>query len=175
MTLFAVMTLTMFAQTKKYVSLELAGSNGLGGISYDSRLKSNSKFGYKIRLGYGYEYHDGVRHWYFSPIKAYLPENKRINNSFTLPFNMYYLFGKEKNYLETGLGICTFYADYNNYNEAGLGYFTFGRVAYRHESVNNKLAFSLGLDLPFRTPGSGINFSLGIVPSFTIGWRMFGE
>ena len=173
--LFVISTLTMIAQTKKYLGLELAGSNGLVGVSYDSRFDKNDKFGYKIRLGYGYEYHDGARHWYLSPIKVFFPEDEKINNSITLPISVYYLLGKNKNFLETGLGICTFYADYRNRNEKGLGYFSFARVAYRHESVKNKLSFSAGLDLPFYTPGSGLGYSLALVPSISIAYRLFGE
>lgn len=171
--LLLIFNLTLSAQTKKYIDLELAGSNGLMGVSYDSRFNDNPKFGYKIRFGYGFELHNGSQHLSFSPIRAYFPKDERVNNSVTLPFNAYYLIGKENNFLETGLGICAFYADYYNKNDKGLGYFTFGRLAYRHESVNNKLAFSIGLDVPFYTPGSGLMYSVGLAPSISIGYRIF--
>lgn len=171
--LFVACSLNAFAQVKKYLSMELGGANGLFGISYDSRFNNNEKFGYKIRLGYGYEYHDGVRHCYLSPVMAPSPLDEETINTFTLPVNMYYLLGKENNFFETGLGLCAFYADYKNKDDKGLGYFSFGRIAYRHESLNKRMVFSIGLDLPFYTPESGLTYSLAFVPSITFGYKLF--
>jgi len=162
----------LFSQNKKYVEFELVGSNGLSGFSLDSRIKKNPKFGYKVGIGYGFEFNDGASHWYFTPVKAYFPEDKRLNSVVSLPFNIHYLIGNEKNFLETGIGFCAFYADYKFGENQGLGYYTFGRIAYRHESLTKRILFSLGMDIPFKLPGSGLGYSLGIAPSLSIGYRL---
>ena len=163
---------TLFSQNTKYLGVELAGSYGMAGISLDSRLSKSSKFGYKIGLSYGMEYNSGARHWYITPVKAYYPEDGKMNNVYSIPLNVHYLLGREKHFLETGIGLCAFYADYNFGEHKGLGYYTFGRVAYRHESVTNRFMFSLGMDIPFMTPASGLGYSIVIAPALTIAYRL---
>jgi hypothetical protein len=163
---------TLFSQRKKHIGVEFFGSYGLTGLSYDSRINEKSNLGYKVGLSYGYEYNDGVNHWYLTPVKAYYPEDGKLNSVISIPINIHYLFGKERNFLETGLGICTFYTDYNFGANKGIGYYSFGRIAYRHESSTNRLLFSLGIDIPFKTPASGLGYSLSIAPSISIGYKL---
>lgn len=170
--LFLVCAFALSAQSKKYLNVELMGAGGAVGISFDSRFKADSKFGYKVGLGYGFEYNSGVSHWYFTPVKAYYPEDKRWNNNFSIPVNAYYLFGREKHFFEMGLGFSLFYADYDFGSDSKIGYHMFGRVAYRHESQSKRLKFSVGLDLPFRTPASGLGYSIALAPSISIGYRL---
>ncbi|MDD3078574.1 MAG: hypothetical protein PHH37_05670 [Paludibacter sp.] len=162
----------LFSQRKKYLGFELAGSYGLTGLSLDSRFSELSKFGYTVGLSYGFEYNSGANHWYLTPVKAYYPEDDRMNRVVSIPFNIHYLLGQQKNFLETGIGLCAFYADYKFGNNKGLGYYSFGRIAYRHESVTKRLSFSLGLDVPFSTPASGLGYSIGIAPALSIGYRL---
>lgn len=172
--LFVVMisVSTLFSQNRKYVGLNVAGSNGLFGISFDSRFKENSKFGYNLGISYGFEKNSGGSHWYFTPVKAYYPEDGRMCNYFSIPMNFHYLFGKEKYFLETALGVSFFATDYNFKNDNRIGYFSFARIAYRYESISKPLLFSIGIDAPFRTPGSGLGYSLSLSPSITIGYKL---
>ncbi len=163
---------TLFSQNKKFVGLELAGSYGLSGISYDSRFDEKSKFGYKIGIGYGFEKNSGVSHWYFTPVKAYFPEDDQMCNYFSVPMNIHYLFGQEKHFFETALGLNLFVTDYNFRNYNRIGYFSFCRIAYRYESKNKPVLFSIGIDMPFKTPGCGLGYSLGFIPSISIGYKL---
>lgn len=162
---------SMFSQ-EKFIGFELAGSNGLVGFSFDSKFRKDSKFGYKIAVSYGFEKNDGVSHWYFSPVKAYYPQDGQLCNFYSIPINIHYLFGRKKHFLETALGLNIFATDYSfGYNNR-IGYFTFGRIAYRYESITRPLLFSVGIDAPFRTPGSGLGYSFGITPTLTVGYKL---
>ncbi|MFV0392272.1 MAG: hypothetical protein ACK5KP_10380, partial [Paludibacteraceae bacterium] len=58
-----------------------------------------------------------------------------------------------------------------NDNNDRIGYYPFARIAYRLEPVKIPMLFSAGVDMPFYTPGSGLNFSFGIITSISIGYR----
>jgi hypothetical protein len=165
-------TISIFGQSKKYIGLNFAGSYGLTGLSFDSRFSEYSKFGYGIGISYGLEKNIGVSHWYFTPVKAYFPEDNRLCNYFSIPANFHYLLGSKKHFLETALGISFFVTDYSFGNDNRIGYFSFGRIAYRYESDIRPLLFSIGIDTPFRTPGSGLGYSFSISPSLTIGYKL---
>ena len=169
--LLILCSITLYAQ-KKYVGLDLAGYNGLTGISYDSRFSETSKFGYKLGLTYGFEKNEGVSHWYFTPVKAYFPPNGQICHYYSIPMNVHYLLGSQKNFLETALGVSVFATDYNFKGNDRIGYFSFARLAYRHESTRKPLLFSIGIDIPFRTPGSGLGYSLGFMPAISLGYKL---
>ena len=164
-------TLLSSAQ-KKYVGLELAGTSGLSGISFDSRFSETSKLGYKVGISYGFEKNEGVSHWYFSPVKAYYPQNGQRCNYFSIPMNVHYLLGKQKNFLETALGLSLFATDYDFKKDERIGYFPYARFAYRHESAAKPLLFSIGIDIPFRTPGSGLGYSVGFMPAISLGYKL---
>lgn len=162
----------LYSQNAGIVNIELAGVSGFTGLSYDNRFNESSKLGYKIALGYGFEFNKDQYHWYFSPVKAYMPINGKLNNSFSLPLNINYLFGKKSNYLETALGVCLFYADYNFGNNRSIGYYSFARVAYRYQASHKPFTCSAGLDFPFKTPGSGLGYSMAVCPSISIGYKL---
>lgn len=172
LSLLILMSISVLFSQEKYVGFELAGSNGLVGISFDSKFSPVSKFGYKIALSYGFEKNVGVSHWYFSPVKAYYPKDGQLCNFYSIPINIYYLLGKEKHYLETALGINVFATDYNFGRSSQIGYFSFGRIAYRYESNMKPLLFSIGIDTPFQTPGSGLGYLFSISPSISIGYKL---
>ena len=160
-----------FSQNK-YVNLEIAGTNGLVGIALDNRFSAVSKLGYKVGISYGFEKNDGVSHWYFTPVKAYYAPDGKLCNYFSVPMNINYLIGKDKHFIETALGISLFATDYDFKNNDRIGYFAYGRIAYRFESKNNPLLFSVGVDMPFKTPASGLGYSIGFSPLFSIGYRL---
>lgn len=163
---------SIFAQNKKYVGLNFAGSYGLTGFSFDSRFNENSKFGYGLGISYGFEKNSGASHWYFTPVKAFLPSDNHLCNFFSVPMNIHYLIGSKKHFLETALGLSFFATNYSFGNDNRIGYFSFGRIAYRYESDIKPLLFSIGIDAPFRTPGSGLGYSFSISPTLTVGYKL---
>lgn len=170
--LLVLLSITILFSQKKYIGFEIAGSNGLVGISFDSRFNYESKLGYKMALSYGFEKNDGVNHWYFSPVKAYFPENGQLCNFVSIPINLHYLVGKEKHFLETAMGINIFATDYNFGQSNQIGYFSFTRIAYRYESNTVPLLLSIGFDMPFKTSGSGLGYLFSIAPSISIGYKL---
>ena len=172
--LIVILVLSSFsltAQTKKYLNLNLLGTVGVVGVSFDSRFSENSKFGYTVGLGYGLESHKSA-HLYLTPVKAYYPEDGRVNNVVSAPMNVHYLIGNNKYLLELGIGLAPFYTDYSiGEGTQRFGCFTFGRIAYRYESDTKPWLFSIGLDLPFFTSGGRGFYFVDIAPSIAIGYR----
>lgn len=162
---------TAFSQ-KKYVDFGVAGSNGLFGLAFDTRFSEDSKFGYRIGLSYGFEKNDGVSHLYFTPVKAYFPQDGQMCNYYAVPMNVHYLFGKDKYFLETALGVSVFATNYNFRNDDRVGYFAFAKIAYRYESLKKPLLFTVAIDMPFKTPSSGLGYGFGLIPSISIGYRL---
>ena len=150
------------AQPTRSVNLELFGACGGIGVSFDSRLKINPNFGYKVGLGYGFEYHNNNSHRIFG-------------NTISLPVNAYYLFGKKNHYLELGAGVSTVYSNYNySYLEdrvTDFSYFCFAQVAYRYESTKSPFVLSVGVDLPIKTPGSYFVEAIDFLPKVSLGYR----
>ena len=150
------------AQPTRSVNIEVLGSYGAIGASFDSRLKSDSNWGYKVGLGYGFEY--------------------QKNNSFTsfgnvisLPINAYYLIGEKNHYLELGAGVSPVYTNYNYSHledrATDFSYFCFTQVAYRYESLKSPFVLSVGVDLAIKTPGSHITNAVGFLPKVSLGYR----
>lgn len=155
---------TMDAQ--KYINVELLGINGLAGVSFDGRFEKHSKFGYEIGLGYGFVKEENNSRIAFAT-NSLRPFENGIHRVFSLPVNVHYLIGKERHFLETGIGINLMFTDYEFRNYAKAGYLSFGRVAYRYEAARNPLLIAAGVDVTFHG-----NYSFGIIPAFTIGYRL---
>ena len=134
----------------------------------------NSKLGFKIGFGYGYQKHTGKTNISLAIIDASNDAIGDLYTCYSIPVNVHYLIGKEKHFLETGLGITLFATDYSfkNNSNTRVGYYSFARIAYRFEPKKIPMLFSAGIDMPFHTPGSGLNYSFGITPSITVGYKL---
>lgn len=54
-------TISVMAQKRvQSLSVELLGAQNMAGINYDSRLKGNSGFGYRVGIGFGYGDNSGL-------------------------------------------------------------------------------------------------------------------
>jgi hypothetical protein len=180
LTLFFALCSSVAAQIPRYVNMEVLGTYNLAGFSFDSRFSKNSKFGYKIGLGYGFEksiYTYGSSLAFGSESAAFRTSpvgylrSILLKNVISMPLNASYLFGKSSHYFETGLGVCPYYADFLEYDD-GLGYYCFGRLAYRFAPHSKSLSLSIGIDIPFKTPYSDFEQAIGLYPSVSIGYRL---
>lgn len=170
---------TSKAETPRFVNLELLGVYNLVGVSFDSRFNESSKFGYKIGMGYGYEDSNNWQGWSIemggdnarfrtAPV-GYL-RNLLMNQVVSVPMNIYYLFGKNNSYFELGAGLSPYFADFKLNHFDGFNYYGFLQTAYRYE--REKLVFSIGIDIPFKTPGSDFEQTIGLYPKLSIGYRL---
>lgn len=162
----------LFSQSRKYLIFDLSGVNGVGAISFDSRFNENNKFGYKIGVGYGTEFHSDQQHFYFTPVKVYMPVNNLQYHSISIPAHLYYQVGSSNNFFEPGIGLCAVYTNYTHRAGNGIGYFSYAHIAYRHESSNIPLMFSLGFELPFYTPGAAIGYGVGLTAFVNVGFKL---
>jgi hypothetical protein len=143
------------AQTQN-ISIEAFGAHNTVGINYDSRLKGNQGWGYRVGIGYSYSGHSN-----------FLVGSSSIKGV-AIPAEINYLVGQRKSKLELGFGMSLGYYQekYSNWvpSSTGLmaeaeghhktfGYFLFGNVGYRFQPVR------------------GLMFRLGITPSFNFGDR----
>lgn len=149
--------------TQKSVYAEILGASNLIGVSYDSRLKPDSPWGYRVGLGYTYSKNYGL----FSGSASL----KGVD----IPLEANYLLGKKRSKLELGLGLnLGYYTEkydvyaIKNIGEEGeipyyveeyagreshnaWGYFFFGNIGYRYQPLH------------------GFQFRAGISPSFNLG------
>lgn len=85
-------TISVMAQKRvQSLSVELLGAQNMAGINYDSRLKGNSGFGYRVGIGFGYGDNSGL---FDQDIKGA-----------GVPIELNYLLGKKNHKLELGLGV----------------------------------------------------------------------
>ena len=85
-----ILTSAIFAQAQtKSVTLDLLGSSGIAGVSFDSRFKGNHGFGYNVGLSYAYG--TGTL------------SNYSVNG-IGIPLEINYLFGQRNSHLVLGLG-----------------------------------------------------------------------
>ena len=174
---FLAATQTAMAQqnenTQKSVYVEMLGASNMIGMNYDSRLKPNSPWGYRVGLGYTYSKNYGL----FSGSTSL----KGVD----VPIEANYLLGKKSSKLELGLGLnLGYYTEkydvytiknndvytIKNIGEEGdmvyytteyvgedshstWGYYFFGNIGYRYQ------------------PSHGFQFRAGISPSFNLGGK----
>ena len=151
--------------TQKSVYLELFGASNIVGVNFDSRLKPNSPWGYRVGLGYTYSKNYGL-----------LSGSNSIRGV-DVPIEANYLLGKKRSKLELGLGVnlgyykekydtwdlkeigkedgITYYESiYKGEDSRSLwGYYCFGNIGYRYQ------------------PSHGFQFRAGISPSFNLGGK----
>lgn len=152
-------TISVMAQKRvQSLSVELLGAQNMAGINYDSRLKGNSGFGYRVGIGFGYGDNSGL---FDQDIKGA-----------GVPIELNYLLGKKNHKLELGLGASlgiyhvkesTWYYyqpvppeteghDEQYTSTSNLfGYFIFGDIGYRYQRDN------------------GFMFRVGVSPSLNFG------
>jgi len=94
------------------------GVHNLIGFSFDSRFSNNSRFGYKIGLGYGFEKSKNYSGWMYefggknaefraSPI-GFL-RNQLLKNAVSIPLSVYFLTGEKntfRNWLRNRTILC---------------------------------------------------------------------
>lgn len=151
--------------TQKSMYLELFGASNIVGVNFDSRLKPNSPWGYRVGLGYTYSKNYGL-----------LSGSNSIRGV-DVPIEANYLLGKKRSKLEMGLGVNLGYykEKYDKWDlkevkkEDGItyyegiyagedcrslwGYYCFGNIGYRYQ------------------PSHGFQFRAGISPSFNLGGK----
>lgn len=159
------------AQEKKTnnIFLEIGGaSNGIG-VSYDTRVKKGSKFGY--RVGLSFSFRQSSTNAIFMGFGEY-PSYRET--AISAPLGVNYLIGNKRHRLELGLGanlgIYNIHLKYSEYTTpAGygdnfylltntrsetkkvFGYFMFSNIGYRYQREK------------------GFMFRTGISPSFSFG------
>ena len=150
-----VLTSTFLAQAQtKSITLDLLGSSGLAGVSFDSRFKGNQGFGYSVGLSYAY----GT-----SSLGLY------TLNGIGIPLEFNYLLGQRNSHLVLGLGMTNGIYKYSTHkiwigygetaseikpeidNGTYWGYNFFGDVGYRFQRQK------------------GFTFGAGIKPTFAMG------
>ncbi|WP_033150257.1 hypothetical protein [Prevotella sp. RM4] len=151
--------------TQKSLYLELLGPSNIVGLNFDSRLKPDSPWGYRVGMGYTYSKNYGL-----------LSGSNSIRGV-DVPIEANYLLGKKRSKFELGLGVNLGYykEEYDVWNlnkvgeEDGLiyyesvyagkeshslwGYYCFGNIGYRYQ------------------PSHGFQFRVGISPSFNLGGK----
>ena len=165
-------TLAVSAQDKtKSLSIEFFGAQNTVGINYDSRLKGNSGWGYRVGLGFGY----GNSSFFGS---------SQETKGFGVPLEINYLLGGGNHKFETGagtsLGVYRIESSYNNYTPSGtrethnesnttFGYCLFGNIGYRYQRPKGFL-FRVGFSPSFNFGGEhGINKAF-FYPYLGLGW-----
>ena len=148
-----ILTSAIFAQAQtKSVTLDLLGSSGIAGVSFDSRFKGNHGFGYNVGLSYAYG--TGTL------------SNYSVNG-IGIPLEINYLFGQRNSHLVLGLGTTngiykysakSFIIEYGDdateikpedISGTAWGYNLFGDIGYRFQKEK------------------GFTFGAGIKPTFT--------
>lgn len=157
-------SLLIFCQEKKSnnIYVEFFGASNLFGVSYDTRIKPDSKLGYRVGISYAY-----------SGSSFMLIDNSASIKGVTFPLEMNYLIGSKRHKFEIGLGAnlgiyrsdysYTFY-DYTMVEKTGIpstiglkgskksfGYYLYSNIGYRYQRPK------------------GFLFRAGFSPSFNFG------
>ena len=165
-----ILTSAVLAQAQtKSVTLDLLGSSGLAGVSFDSRFKGNNGFGYNVGLAYAYG--TGTL-------------NNYSVNGIGIPLEINYLFGQRSSHLVLGLGMTNGIYKYSGHSvfigygddaveikpteEDGRywGYNFFGDIGYRFQRENG-FAFGVGVKPTFIFTDGKLNGKL--MPYLSLG------
>ena len=147
-----VLTLALFSQAQtKSVSLDLLGSSGVAGVSFDSRFHGNHGFGYNVGLSYAYG--------------SALLGNYTLSG-IGIPIEINYLTGQRNSHLVLGLGMTNGIYKYSSHaffiecsdetseinpdktDGTSWGYNFFGDVGYRFQKEKG-FAFGVGIKPTF--------------------------
>ena len=139
------------AQTKS-VTLDLLGSSGIAGVSFDSRFKGNRGFGYNVGLSYAY----GT-----GTLRSY------TLNGIGIPLEINYLVGQKNSHLVFGLGMTGGIYRYSAKSFI-IGYGDDEAEILPKDVCGNALGYNFFGDVGYRfQKEKGFTFGAGIKPTFT--------
>ena len=161
------------AQKKnKSIYLELLGASTTIGVSYDSRVKSGSNWGYRVGVAY------------YQSLESLFSDGA-LNKGVFFPVGVNYLIGKKKHKFELGLGVSPgFYkweevymwdipsgdVEIRSFSQKRFAYYFFSDIGYRYQSAGGFL-FRVGLNPSFSFKGQhAIDRSPDIFPYFGFGY-----
>lgn len=177
--LLTVSTLLSAQRPTRAVSFDLLGTSVVEGISFDSRLKGNSGWGYRVGLGYS----DGIL--VRDPID---PTTRALDcYGLAMPLAFNYVFGQRKHHLELGAGLSlgcmekwTEFVEpgtdehgglfYGGTYKVGFTYFSFLDIAYRYQMPRKfffRSSIQPGLPMPGKKCGM---FPLPILLQLSFGY-----
>lgn len=164
-TILSLLVISSFAQgTSKAVYVEAGGIGLPYSISFDTRFKKGTNTGMGARIGVG----------------GFIIEDEKM---LTVPLQLNWLFGKDKNYFELGVGATYLYYDgyeYQDYVCTGFNCYPNGEY-YAGDfilPISNEHSIMGTLSFGYRRipAGSGFTWRAGITPIFNDNgfWPLFG-
>ena len=147
-----VLTLALFSQAQtKSVSLDLLGSSGVAGVSFDSRFNGNHGLGYNVGLFYAYG--------------SALLGNYTLSG-IGIPVEINYLTGQRNSHLVLGLGMTNGIYKYSSH-AFFLGYGDETSEVNSAKSDGTLWGYNLFGDVGYRfQKEKGFAFGVGIKPTF---------
>ncbi len=139
------------------IYVEFMGPSNMAGISYDSRLKPGSKWGYRIGLGYAYGTSIGI-----------LDAEEHVHMA-GIPIEFNGIFGKKKSKFEAGFGVNLgmYHHSWHKYNiimSNGGIYLSKDNEKQIENRFYHYCYFNIGYR--YQRP-SGFQFRIGISPMFS--------
>jgi hypothetical protein len=147
-----ILTTAIFAQAQtKSVTLDLLGSSGLAGVSFDSRFKGDHGFGYNVGLSYAYG--TGTL-------------NNYTVNGIGIPLEFNYLFGQRNSHLVLGLGMTNGIYKYSG-DRIVIGYGSEDTEIKPAQEDGTYWGYNFFGDIGYRfQKEKGFTFGAGIKPTF---------
>lgn len=155
------------AQKKQTVFLELLGPSTVFGVHYDTRFHANTNWG--MRVGLACTASNG---------HSFLPESGDLRKAVTIPFDLNYLIGKRKHFVELGVGLNNglYFANRDmgsSYHRAKVawGYFIYFDAGYRFqpaEGLSLRAGFNPGFSL--NNGENGVEREAVIYPYISVGY-----
>ena len=147
-----IITTAVFAKAQtKAVYLDLLGSSGLAGVSFDSRFNGNHGLGYNVGLSYAYG--------------SALLGNYTLNG-IGIPVEINYLSGQKNSHLVLGLGMTNGIYRYSSH-AFFLGYGDETAAINQDETTGTSWGYNFFGDVGYRfQKEKGFAFGVGIKPTF---------
>ena len=148
-----VLTSAFYAQAQtKSITLDLLGSSGLAGVSFDSRFHGNQGFGYSVGLAYAYG---------SSSLGLY------TLNGIGIPLEFNYLLGQRNSHLVLGLGMTNGIYKYSA-KSIIIGYDDDATEIKPEQTSGTAWGYNFFGDIGYRfQKEKGFTFGAGIKPTFT--------
>lgn len=165
------------------IYVELFGASNLIGISYDSRIKPGSPFGYRAGISYVHGTADESINIGQSPLYY---SNEELSG-FAVPMEFNCILGKRKSKFEVGIGISLGIYSTQKYsyinssafpvessyiieNHNQFGYFFYSNIGYRYQRKNGFM-LRVGVSPSFSfAGGNGITKSPFLYPYLSLGY-----